>query len=258
MSYIISFANQKGGVGKTTSAVNIATMLAVLRKKVLLIDLDPQGSATSGVGIQKNSAFKTSYDVIIGACSIKEAIVKTKYDNLSVVCSNVDLAAADFELTSQDNRAYFLKNQLDLLKEEDLFDYILIDCPPTLGMTTINALSASNGIIIPIQCEFFALEGLSQLMFTIKKIKEKYNRRLHILGILVTMYQPRLKLASSVYAELQKYYEPQLFKTKISRCVALSEAPSFGKPIYYYARYSRASLEYQDVAKEIIERTFGG
>lgn len=258
MSYIISFANQKGGVGKTTSAVNVATMLSVMRKKVLLIDLDPQGSATSGVGVLKNSAFKTSYDVIIGSCPIKDAIIPTKYDNLSVIAANVNLAAADFELTTQDGRAYFLKNQLDLLKKEDIFDYIIIDCPPTLGITTINALSASNGIMIPLQCEFFALEGLSQLMFTVKKIKERFNPRLHILGILVTMYNKRLKLCTQVHAELEKYYQNHLFKTKISRCIALSEAQSYGEPIYYYAKYSKASLEYQDVAKEILERTFGG
>ena len=255
MSYVISFANQKGGVGKTTSAVNIATYLAVLKKNVLLIDLDPQGSATSGVGIKKNSAQHTSYEVLIGACDIFEAIIPTKYKNLSVIASNVSLAAADFELISEREREYFLKEQIDKLKKNGSYDYIIIDCPPSLGITTINALTASNGIILPIQCEYYALEGLSQLMSTIKRIKTSYNPRLFVVGILVTMFNSRLKLSNQVYAELKKYYDEKLFKTKISRSVALSEAPSYGEPIYYYSRYSKGSLEYEDVAKEILERT---
>ena len=255
MAYVISFANQKGGVGKTTSAVNIAAYLAVLKKKVLLIDLDPQGSATSGVGIRKSTVEKTSYEVLIGECDIFDAILPTEFKNLWVIASNVSLAAADFELISENEREFFLKEQIDKLRIKGDFDYIIIDCPPSLGITTINALTASNGIILPIQCEYFALEGLSQLMSTVKRIKNSYNTRLHIVGILITMYNPRLRLASQVYKEIKKYYDEKLFDTKISRCVALSEAPSYGEPIYYYARYSKGSLEYEDVAKELIKRT---
>ena len=255
MSYVISFANQKGGVGKTTSAVNVATYLAVLKKNVLLIDLDPQGSATSGVGVKKSTATYTSYEVLIGECDIFDAIIPTSYKNLSVIASNVSLAAADFELISEKEREYFLKEQLDKLKKDGRYDYIIIDCPPSLGITTINALTASNGIILPIQCEYYALEGLSQLMSTIKRIKNNYNPKLFVVGILVTMFNSRLKLSNQVYAELKKYYDEKLFRTKISRSVALSEAPSYGEPIYYYARYSKGSLEYEDVAKEILERT---
>ena len=255
MSYVISFANQKGGVGKTTSAVNLAAYLAVLKKKVLLIDLDPQGSATSSVGIRKNAVENTSYEVLIGECDIFDAILPTKYNNLWVIASNISLAAADFELTNEKEREFFLKDQITRLKQRRDYDYIIIDCPPSLGITTINALSASNGVIIPIQCEYFALEGLSQLMSTIKRIKSSYNSRLHIVGILVTMFNSRLKLSNQVFEELKKYYCEKLFDTKISRSVALSEAPSYGEPIYYYSRYSKGSLEYEKVAKEILDRT---
>ncbi len=257
MSQVISFVNQKGGVGKTTSAINAATMLSVLKNKVLLIDLDPQGSSTSGVGIQKNQTQNNAYDVIIGGCDIRSAILKTRFPNLHLLPANVDLAAADYELTSQDGREFFLKRQLEKLTGEFYYDYIIIDCPPSIGLLTINALSASNSLIIPLQCEYYALEGLSQLMMTVKKVKQLYNPKLYILGILVTMYSPRLKLCTQVFEELKKYYEDKLFDTKISRTVKLCECPSYGEPIYYYARYSKPSLEYLDLAKEIINRTGG-
>lgn len=257
MTHIISLANQKGGVGKTTSAINIATMLSVLKKKVLLIDMDPQGSSTSGVGVQKSQPICTAYDVLIGKCDIEDAIIDTKYPRLSIIPSNVSLAAADYELISVNEREYFLKDQLQKLRLKGTFDYIIIDCPPSIGLITINSLSASDSIIIPLQCEFYALEGLSQLMLTVKKVKQLYNPRLCVLGILLTMYNKRLKLCSQVYSELKKYYDDKLFKTKISRSVALSECPSYGEPIYYYAKYSKGSFEYHDVAKEIISRTGG-
>lgn len=255
MAYIISFANQKGGVGKTTSAINTAAALSAMGKKVLLIDLDPQGSSTSGVGVAKNSLNHTSYDVLTGNCSVNDAIIKTKFLNLSLMPSNISLAAAEFEIVDEEGREYFLKNKLDVLKKENAFDFIIIDCPPSLGNITINSLTASDGVIIPMQCEYYALEGLSQLMMTIKKVKQLYNPSLSITGILITMYNPRYKLSSQVLLELKKYYDDLLFGTKISRVVSLSEAPSFGEPIHYYARYSKGSLEYEDIAKEIIDRT---
>lgn len=256
MPYVISFFNQKGGVGKTTSAINVATMLSVMNYKVLLIDMDPQGSSTSGVGIMKSKPKYTSYEVLIGACTLQAATIKTPFPNLFVVPSNVSLAAADYELTGEAGREYFLKRQIDAL-ERDSYDYIIIDCPPSIGLITINSLSASDSIIIPLQCEYYALEGLSQLMFTFKKIKELYNPSLSILGMLVTMFNPRLKICAQVLSELKRYYEDKLFKTQISRTVMLCEAPGYGKPIYYYSKYSKASLEYQDVAKEIVSRTGG-
>lgn len=256
MAYIISFVNQKGGVGKTTSAINVATMLSVLKNKVLLIDMDPQGSSTSGVGIKKSEALYTAYDVIIGACDLKDAVIPTKYPNLSVVPSNVSLAAADYELVDEQEREFFLKHQIEALTNTCSYDYIIIDCPPSIGLVTINSLCASDSIIIPIQCEYYALEGLSQLMLTVKRVKQ-LNPKLCILGILITMFNSRLKLCNQVFAELKRFYDDKLFDTKISRAVALSECPSYGEPIYYYSRYSKPSLEYMDIAKEIISRTGG-
>ena len=255
MSYIISFANQKGGVGKTTSTINTATALTLLGKKVLLIDLDPQGSSTSGVGIQKSSLIQTSYNVISGTCDAKDAIIKTKFKNLSIIPSNISLAASEFEITTQKDREYFLKKRLENLKKENLYDYIIMDCPPSLGIITINALTASQGVIVPMQCEYYSLEGLSQLMMTVKTIKQLYNPSLTVTGILLTMYNPRYKLSTQVYEELKKYYDDKLFESKISRSVTLSEAPSFGEPIQYYAKFSKGTLEYEDLAKEIISRT---
>lgn len=255
--YVISFANQKGGVGKTTSAVNSASALGVLGKKTLLIDLDPQGSSTSSVGIVKNSVKYSSYEVLTGVCKDPtKAIIETKFKNLYVMPSNITLAAAELELATQPERELFLKKALDKLKESN-FDYVIIDCPPSLGIITLNALTASRGLIVPVQCEYFALEGLSQLMNTYKSVKKHYNSRLNITGILVTMYNPRYKLSSQVLEELKRYYSFQLFDTKISRSVALSEAPSFGEPIYYYSKYSKVSLEYMKLAEEIVSKIEG-
>ena len=256
--YIISFANQKGGVGKTTSAVNTASALGVLGKKTLLIDLDPQGSSTSSVGIVKNSVKHSSYEVLTGICSDPtKAIIETKFKNLCVMPSNILLAAAELELATQPEREQFLKKALDKLKQSSNYDYVIIDCPPSLGIITLNALTASRGLIVPVQCEYFALEGLSQLMNTYKSVKKHYNSRLNITGILITMFNPRYKLSSQVLDELEKYYSFQLFDTKISRSVALSEAPSFGEPIYYYSKYSKVSLEYMKLAEEIVSKIEG-
>ena len=252
MGKVVSFSNQKGGVGKTTSCVNISAQIASKGKKVLMIDMDPQGNATSGLGLQKSKIKNTIYDVIIGRCPIEDAIIKTKFKNLSVVPANIDLAGAELELHELDESLNFTKVALDTIKDE--FDYIFIDCPPSLGMLTIKALSISDGIVIPMQCEFYSLEGMSQLLNTVKKIKNFYNPNLQIVGILLTMYNGRLTLTSQVVAELKKYYADKLFKVPISRTVRLSEAPGYGEPICYHDPYGKGSLEYAAVAKELMLR----
>lgn len=252
MGKIIAFANQKGGVGKTTSAVNIAASVGILGKKVLLLDLDPQGNTTSGVGINKKNLKSTSYELLIDEIDARQAVVTTEFKNLSVIPSNISLAGAEFDLYQLENREYRLKNQLDAIKGD--YDYIFIDCPPSLGMITVNALAAADAVIIPMQCEYYALEGLSQLMITIRKIKQLYNPELEICGILITMFNGRLILTMQVISELKKYYSDKLFKTPISRNVKLSEAPSFGTPVYYHDKSSKGAAEYLEVAKELLTR----
>lgn len=252
MGKIIAFANQKGGVGKTTSAVNIAASVGIIGKSVLLIDLDPQGNTTSGVGINKKNLRLTSYELLIGEAEAADTIVETEFKNLSVIPSNISLAGAEFDLYQLENREYRLKKQLEAIR--DSYDYIFIDCPPSLGMITVNALAAADAVIIPMQCEYYALEGLSQLMITIRKIKQLYNSALEICGILITMFNGRLILTMQVISELKKYYSDKLFKTPVSRNVKLSEAPSFGKPVYYHDKSSKGANEYLEVAKELVER----
>ena len=252
MAKIVSFSNQKGGVGKTTSCVNISAQIANKGKKVLMIDMDPQGNATSGLGLPKSKIKKTIYDVIIGQCDIKDTIIKTKFKNLSVVPANIDLAGAELELYELDENTNFTKLALDSIKDD--YDYIFIDCPPSLGMLTVEALSISDGIVIPMQCEFYSLEGMSQLLNTVKKIRSLYNPDLQVVGILLTMYNGRLTLTSQVVAELKKYYEDKLFKVPISRTVRISEAPGYGEPICYHDPYGKGSLEYAAVAKELMMR----
>jgi chromosome partitioning protein len=253
MAKVVSFSNQKGGVGKTTSCVNISAQIANKGKKVLMIDMDPQGNATSGLGLPKAKIKKTIYDVIIGRCDIKDTIIKTKFKNLSVVPATIDLAGAELELYDlEEEAANFTKLALDSVKED--YDYIFIDCPPSLGMLTVKALSVSDGIVIPMQCEFYSLEGMSQLMNTVKKIRQLYNPDLRIVGMLLTMYNGRLTLTGQVVAELKKYYEDILFKVPISRTVRISEAPGYGEPICYHDPYGKGSLEYAAVAKELMMR----
>ena len=253
MAKVVSFSNQKGGVGKTTSCVNISAQIANKGKKVLMIDMDPQGNATSGLGLPKSKIKKTIYDVIIGRCDIKETIIKTKFKNLSVVPATIDLAGAELELYDlEDGAENFTKIALESIKED--YDYIFIDCPPSLGMLTVKALSISDGVVIPMQCEFYSLEGMSQLLNTVKKIRQLYNPSLQIVGILLTMYNGRLTLTNQVVSELKKYYSELLFKVPISRTVRISEAPGYGEPICYHDPYGKGSLEYAAVAKELMLR----
>jgi chromosome partitioning protein len=250
--YVISFANQKGGVGKTTSCVNIASCAAAMGQRVLLIDEDPQGNSTSGVGITKKNIQKSVYDALVDDASPEDCIVKTEFDNLWVVPSNISLAGAEFELVDMDGRERKLRQFIEKLG--DSFDLVMIDCPPSLSMLTINALTASDGVIIPMQCEFYALEGLSQLMITVSRIKQHYNPSLNITGILVTMHNSRLLLSIQVINELKKHYADKLFETTISRNVKLSEAPGFGMPVYYHDKRSKGAEEYLAVAKELMQR----
>ena len=254
MGKIISFANQKGGVGKTTSAVNIAASLGVLGYNTLLVDLDPQGNATSGVGIAKKSLKYTIKDVLMGTVNAEEAVIQTEFDKLSLIPANMSLAGTEFDLLQSDSEEPWaaMKNAFLALKTK--FDYIIIDCPPSLGMLTMNSLSASDGVVIPMQCEFYALEGLSQLMITISKIKAHYNNALVVSGILLTMYTNRLLLTQQVKSELRKHYAGKLFDTTISRGVKLSEAPGFGVPVYYHDKKSKGAAEYLAVANELSTR----
>lgn len=254
MGKIISFANQKGGVGKTTSAVNIAASLGVLGYKTLLVDLDPQGNATSGVGIAKKGLQHTIKDVLLGDIEAKDAIIETEFDQLSVIPSNMSLAGTEFELLQDDSGEPWTKMRNAFAPIKDIYDYIIIDCPPSLGMLTMNSLSASDGVVVPMQCEFYALEGLSQLMITIGKIKQHYNNALSVTGILLTMYTNRLLLTQQVKNELKKHYAGKLFDTHISRGVKLSEAPGFGLPVYYHDKRGKGSNEYLAVANELASR----
>ena len=252
MGKILTFANQKGGVGKTTSAVNTAAAMAYLGKKVLLVDCDPQGNATSGVGINKRQIVNSAYDLLIGRVSGKDCVIKTSFKGLDVIPANIDLAGAEFELVELDNRESRLRRGLEELKSS--YDYIVVDCPPSLGILTVNSLVAADGIIIPMQCEYYALEGLSQLMLSIRQVKKLYNPDIEITGILLTMYNGRLNLTLQVVNELKKYYANKIISTPVVRNVRISEAPSHGKPIIAYDRYSKGSLAYIEIAREITER----
>lgn len=251
MGKVISIANQKGGVGKTTTSVNISTILAKKGKKVLLIDTDPQGNATSGLGIEKN--FENSvYGVIIGDIKVEDAILETEIKNLKICPSNINLAGAEVELVSMISREYRLKEKLEEVKEK--FDYIIIDCPPSLGLITLNAFTSSNSVLIPVQCEYYALEGLGQLINTIELVKKHLNKELEIEGAVLTMYDARTNLSNQVVKEVKNYFGEKVYKTVIPRNVRLSEAPSFGMPITIYDPRSKGAKCYDKLVKEIIKK----
>ena len=251
MGKIISLANQKGGVGKTTTTVNLGTILAKKGKKVLLIDADPQGNATSGLGVEKEVEYST-YDILVNDIKIQDAIQDTIIKNLKVCPANMSLAGAEVELVSMMSREQRLKEKLDEVK--DYFDYILIDCPPSLGLITLNAFTASNSVLIPVQCEYFALEGLGQLINTINLVKKHLNKEIQIEGALLTMYDIRTNLSNQVVKEVKKYFENKVYKTVIPRNVRLSEAPSYGMPITEYDPRSKGAKSYTKFAKEFLKK----
>ena len=250
MGKIISIANQNGGVGKTTTSINLSTVLAKRNKKTLLIDADPQGNATSGVGVDKKIDLSV-YDVLIDETDVRDAIIKTQIKNLYVCPSNIDLAGAEVELVSMMSRERRLKEKLDEIKNE--YDYIIIDCPPSLGLITLNAFTASDSVLIPVQCEYYALEGLGQLLNTINLVKKHLNRNLEIEGALLTMFDSRTNLAKQVVDEVKKYFNDKVYKTVIPRNVKLSEAPSYGMPIIIYDPRSKGAKCYDKLGKELIK-----
>ena len=258
MGKIISLVNQKGGVGKTTTSINLSASLAYLGKRVLLIDLDPQGNTTTGVGVNKGDIDKSAYDVITGKCEVEEAIIKTKYRNLYLLPATINLAGADVELLEKSkteerfSKGAQLKNAIDKLRET--FDFMIIDCPPSLGLITTNALTASDSVIIPVQCEFFALEGIMQLLNTIMLAQKNLNPNLDIEGVLLTMLDSRTNLGLEVVEDIRKYFKERVYDTIIPRLIRLTEAPSHGKPILAYDPKSRGAEAYLNLAKEVIER----
>ena len=252
MGKIISFSNQKGGVGKTTTCINVASYIAIMGKKVLIVDMDPQGNATSGVGIEKEEDLKTIYDVITGETNVREAIQKTAIIGLDIIPSTVDLSGAELELVSIPNREKIVKNHLQQIKSD--YDFIMIDCPPSLGLITVNALTACDSIIIPMQCEFFSLEGLSQLMNTIRLIKQHLNPDIDIEGVVLTMKNKRSNLINQVSQEIIKFFNKKVFETYIPRNITLAEAPSHGLPIALYDGNSRGAEAYLSLAEELLDR----
>ena len=250
MGKVISVANQKGGVGKTTSTINLSSIFAKKGKKVLLIDGDPQGNATSGLGVNKKLQ-KSLYDVLINDVAVSECIQKTQVKNLDICPCNIDLAGAEVELVSMISREKRLKEKLDLVK--DNYDYILIDCPPSLGLLTLNALTASDYILVPVQCEYYALEGLTQLLNTVKLVKKHLNKEIIVLGAILTMYDARTNLSNEVVVEVRKFFKNHVFKTIIPRNVRLSEAPSYGMSIIEYDEKSKGAEAYLSLAKEILK-----
>lgn len=252
MGRIIAIANQKGGVAKTTTAINLSACLVELGKNILLLDLDPQGNASSGCGVLKHKLSQSIYDVLINDVPIKNIILKTDLKNLSIAPARIELAGAEIELVTLEHREGKLSAALDTIKED--YDFIIIDCPPSLGLLTLNALTAATDVLIPVQCEYYALEGLTLLMNTLDRVKQSMNPNLNIIGALLTMFDARTNLAIQVVDEVKKYFRNKVFSTIIPRNVRLSEAPSHGKPIVLYDTRSRGAEVYRDLAKEVLER----
>ena len=250
MAKIISIANQKGGVGKTTTSINVSSLLAAAEKKTLLIDIDPQANSSSGIGVNNHNP--SVYEVLIGAKNISEVIINTYMPFMDLLPSNINLVGAEIEMVDFPNREALLKNAL--AEAEQNYDFIIIDCPPSLGLLTLNALTSSNSVLIPVQCEYFALEGLGQLLNTINIVKQHFNKNLSIEGVLLTMYDSRLRLSQQVADEVKKYFGDKVFNTIIHRNVRISEAPSYGKPIILYDAISTGSKNYMALASELLER----
>ena len=251
MGKIVSIANQKGGVGKTTTSINLSSILAKKGKKVLMIDADPQGNASSGVGIDRDEIDLSVYDILINDVQAEDVVKKTNIKNLDIIPSNINLAGAEVELVSVMSREHRLKEKLDVIKNQ--YDYIIIDCPPSLGLITLNAFTASNSVLIPVQCEYYALEGLGQLLNTISLVKKHLNKDIEIEGALLTMYDARTNLSNQVVKEVKKYFNNKVYKNVIPRNVKLSEAPSYGMPISIYDPRSKGAKSYEKFVKEFIK-----
>lgn len=252
MGRVIAIANQKGGVGKSTTAINLSSCLGEMGQKVLTIDMDPQGNTTSGMGIDKDEQENTVYELLLSECEIKESIIELEFDNVFLIPSNVNLAGAEIELIGIEDKEFILKNQIEKVKEE--YDYIVIDCPPSLNMLTINAMTTADTVLVPIQCEYYALEGLSQLMHTIELVQERLNSDLEIEGVVFTMYDARTNLSLQVVENVKNNLNQNIYKTIIPRNVRLAEAPSHGLPINYYDTKSTGAESYRLLAEEVIHR----
>lgn len=251
MGRIIAIANQKGGVGKTTTSINLSSCIAAKGKKVLVIDIDPQGNTTSGYGIEKNELENTIYELILGDCSIEDCIIKEVVPNVSILPSNVNLAAAEIELIGVEKKEYILKNEVDYVK--DRYDYVIIDCPPSLSLLTVNAMTTADSVLVPIQCEYYALEGLSQLIHTMNLVKERLNPDLEMEGVVFTMYDSRTNLSAQVVQNVKSHLNQKVYNTLIPRNIRLAEAPSYGQPINIYDSKSAGAESYMALADEVIK-----